>query len=99
MQQLVGFLMKRWIYYANILGQEIKQTGQNAHDDEHLTHRLEPLIKQLHDIHTRLETKIVNVPETRTLRARQAMNKVEGWQRDLSGLALRSLSRLHQAPG
>ena len=68
-------------------------------DDENLTERLEPLIKQMHDIHTRLETRIAGVSENRSLRARQAMKKVEGWRRDLSTLALRSLSKLHCAPG
>ena len=68
-------------------------------DDEHLTSRLEPLVKQLHDIRTRLETRIASVPESRSLRARQALKKVEGYHRDLSTLALRSLSKLHTAPG
>jgi MoxR-like ATPase len=69
------------------------------HDDEHLTSRLEPLIKQMHDIHTRLETRIASAPESRSLRARQALKKVQGWQRELSTTALRSLSRIHAAPG
>jgi MoxR-like ATPase len=69
------------------------------HDDEHLTQKLEPLIKQLHDVRERLQQRITAAPENRSLRARQALKKVEGWQRDLSGLALRSLSKLHCAPG
>jgi MoxR-like ATPase len=68
-------------------------------DDEHLTTRLEPLVKQIHDIRTRLETRIAGVTESRSLRARQALKKVEGYHRDLSTLALRSLSKLHTAPG
>jgi MoxR-like ATPase len=69
------------------------------HDDTSLTQKLEPLLRQLADIHTRIETRIAALPDKRTLRARQAMKKVEGWQRELSMLALRSLSRLHIAPG
>ena len=69
------------------------------HDDTSLTQKLEPLLRQLADIHTRLETRIASQPEKRTLRARQALKKIEGWQRELSMLALRSLSRLHIAPG
>jgi MoxR-like ATPase len=69
------------------------------HDDTSLTQKLEPLLRQLADIHTRIETRIAALPDKRTLRARQAMKKVEGWQRELSLLALRSLSRLHIALG
>jgi MoxR-like ATPase len=68
-------------------------------DATDLTQRLEPLLRQLSDIHTRLDTRIAGSPEKRTLRARQAMAKITRWHRDLSGLALRSLSRLHMAPG
>jgi len=68
-------------------------------DSEQLTARLEPLVKQLHDIRTRLETRIAGLTESRSLRARQALKKVEGYHRDLSTLALRSLSKLHVAPG
>ena len=34
-----------------------------------------------------------------TLRASQALSKVENWHRELSQMALKSLSRLHMAPG
>ena len=64
-------------------------------DDANLTQKLEPLLRQLADIVTRLETRIANVPEKRTLRARQALSKIEGWRRELGQMALRSLSRLH----
>ena len=68
-------------------------------DDADLTQKLEPLLKQLGDIHTRLEQRVQAAPSARSLRARQALSKVEGWHRDLSQLALRSLSKLHMAPG
>jgi len=68
-------------------------------DDADLTTKLEPLLKQLGDIHTRLEQRVQAAPSARSLRARQALGKVEGWHRDLSQLALRSLSKLHMAPG
>jgi len=68
-------------------------------DDADLTSKLEPLLKQLGDIHTRLEQRVQAAPSARALRARQALGKVEGWHRELSQLALRSLSKLHMAPG
>ena len=68
-------------------------------DDADLTSKLEPLLKQLGDIHTRLEQRVQAAPSARSLRARQALGKVEGWHRELSQLALRSLSKLHMAPG
>lgn len=68
-------------------------------DHTNLTQALEPLLRQLSDIHTRLEQRISAVPAKRSLRARQALGKVETWYRALSQLALRSLSKLHMAPG
>ena len=68
-------------------------------DDADLTQKLEPLLKQLGDIHTRLEQRVQSVPSARSLRARQSLSKVETWHRELSQLALRSLSRMHLAPG
>ena len=68
-------------------------------DSPDLTSRLEPLLKQLGDIHSRLEQRVQAAPSSRSLRARQALGKVENWHRDLSQLALRSLSKLHMAPG
>jgi hypothetical protein len=70
-----------------------------APDTENLTQALEPLLRQLGDIHTRLEQRINSSPTAKTFRARQALTKVEGWHRDLSQMALKSLSRLHMAPG
>jgi len=70
-----------------------------APDTENLTQALEPLLRQLGDIHTRLEQRINSSPTQKTFRARQALTKVEGWHRDLSQMALKSLSRLHMAPG
>jgi MoxR-like ATPase len=70
-----------------------------APDTANLTQALEPLLKQLGDIHTRLEQRINASPSHKTFRARQALTRVEGWHRDLSQLALKSLSRLHMAPG
>jgi MoxR-like ATPase len=64
-------------------------------DDANLTGKLEPLLRQMADIVTRLETRTANVPEKRTLRARQALAKIESQRRELGQLALRSLSRLH----
>ena len=68
-------------------------------DDNDLTQALEPLLKQLGDIHTRLEQRIQSSPSHKVFRARQALTKVEGWHRVLSQMALKSLSRLHMAPG
>ena len=68
-------------------------------DDNDLTQALEPLLKQLGDIHSRLDSRVQSSPSHKTFRARQALTKVEGWHRDLSQMALKSLSRLHMAPG
>ena len=68
-------------------------------DDTDLTSKLEPLLKQLGDIHSRLEQRVQAAPSSRSLRARQALGNVETWHQDLSQLALRSLSKLHMAPG
>ena len=68
-------------------------------DNPNLTQALEPLLRQLADIHTRLETKIAGVPEKKTARAKAALQKVGTWHRALSQLALQSLSRMHMAPG
>jgi len=73
------------------------QRPQPDHPD--LTVALEPLLRQLSDIHTRLEQRIASVPAKRSLRARQALGKVETYHRALSQLALKSLSRMHLAPG
>jgi hypothetical protein len=53
----------------------------------------------LSDIHTRLEQRIAVVPEKRSFRARQALTKIETYHKALSQLALKSLSRMHLAPG
>jgi MoxR-like ATPase len=68
-------------------------------DAQNQTTMLEPLLRQLGDIHTRLETRIHAAPPQRSQRAQQALSKIEGWHRDLSQMALRSLSLLHMAPG
>jgi MoxR-like ATPase len=73
------------------------QRPQPDHPD--LTSALEPLLKQLGDIHERLSQRVAAVPPKRSLRARQALTKVESYHRALSELALRSLSKLHMAPG
>lgn len=73
------------------------QRPQPDHPD--LTQKLEPLLKQLGDIHERLQQRIAAVPAKRSLRARQALSKVETYHRALSQLALKSLSKLHMAPG
>jgi len=70
-----------------------------APDHPDLTQALEPLLRQLGDVHTRLEQRINAVPEKRSFRARQALTKVETYHRALSQLALKSLSRMHLAPG
>lgn len=73
------------------------QRPQPDHPD--LTQALEPLLRQLSDIHARLEQRIAAVPPKRSLRARRSLGQVETWHRALSQLALRSLSKLHMAPG
>lgn len=70
-----------------------------APDHPDLTQALEPLLRQLSDIHTRLEQRIGAVPPKRSLRARQALTQVETYHRALSQLALKSLSKMHLAPG
>ena len=89
----------------NLEAVELEDAARDLHDqkpspeDSDLTSKLEPILKQLGDIHTRLEQRVNAAPSHRSLRARQALTRVEGWHRDLSQLALRSLSRLHMAPG
>jgi len=68
-------------------------------DQANLTEALEPLLRQLSDIHTRLENRIAKAPEKRTYRAKQALTKIENWHRELSTMALRTVSKLHMAPG
>ncbi|HOX57869.1 MAG TPA: AAA family ATPase [Verrucomicrobiota bacterium] len=68
-------------------------------DQADLAPALEPLLRQLADIHTRLEQRIVQAPERRTFRAKQALGSIETWHRELGRLALKSISRLHVAPG
>jgi hypothetical protein len=68
-------------------------------EEPNLTDALEPLLRQLGDIHTRLEQRISTAPAQKTMRARRALGKVETWHRELSQMALRSLSKLHMAPG
>jgi MoxR-like ATPase len=70
-----------------------------APDHPDIAVALEPLLRQLSDIHTRLEQRIAAVPPKRSLRARQALTQVETYHRALSQLALKSLSKLHMAPG
>jgi MoxR-like ATPase len=85
----------------NLEAVELEDAAKDLYDqrpdveDANLTQKLEPLLRQLADIVTRLETRIANVPEKRTLRARQALSKIENWRRELGQMALRSLSRLH----
>ena len=89
----------------NLEAVELEDAAKDLYDQKpkpdaaDLTQKLEPLLKQLGDIHTRLEQRVQAAPSSRSLRARQALGKVEGWHRDLSQLALRSLSRMHLAPG
>lgn len=89
----------------NLEAVELEDAAQDLYDsrpqpdDPDLTQKLEPLLKQLGDIHTRLDQRIAAVPAKRSLRARQALNKVETFHRALSRLALKSLSKLHMAPG
>jgi MoxR-like ATPase len=89
----------------NLEAVELEDAAQDLYDQrpqpDHpdLTQALEPLLKQLGDIHTRLEQRVQAVPAKRALRARQALAKVETYHRALSQLALRSLSKLHMAPG
>ena len=73
--------------------------GYTEIDHPQLTEALEPILRQLGDIHERLQQRIAKVPERRSARARQALSKVETWHRALSQLALKSLSQLHVAPG
>jgi MoxR-like ATPase len=89
----------------NLEAVELEDAARDLYDQRpepgtaDLTQALEPLLRQLDDIHTRLEQRINAVPERRSLRARQALNKVEAWHKALSVLALKSLSHLHMAPG
>ncbi|MCA9670684.1 MAG: AAA family ATPase [Myxococcales bacterium] len=89
----------------NLEAVELEDAAKDLYDQRpqpghpNLTHALEPLLRQLSDIHTRLEQRTASVPESRARRARQAIHKIEAWHRALSQLALRSLSKLHMAPG
>lgn len=68
-------------------------------DNGNLTEALEPLLRQLGDIHTRLENRIAKAPDKRTYRAKQSLTRIENWHRELSTMALRTVSKLHMAPG
>lgn len=68
-------------------------------DHDNLTEALEPLLRQLSDIHTRLENRIAKAPEKRTYRAKQSLTRIQQWHRELSTMALRTVSKLHMAPG
>jgi len=89
----------------NLEAVELEDAAKDLHDQRpkpdaaDITQALEPILRQLSDIHTRLEQRINGTPSHRSLRARQALSKVQGWHRELSQMALRSLSRLHMAPG
>ena len=89
----------------NLEAVELEDAAQDLYDQRpqpdnpDLTQALEPLLRQLSDIHTRLDQRINSAPEKRSTRARQALSKVETFHRALSQLALRSLSKLHMAPG
>jgi MoxR-like ATPase len=89
----------------NLEAVELEDAARDLYDQrpqpEHpqITQALEPILRQLSDIHTRLEQRIAAVPEQRSFRARQALTKIETFHRALSQLALRSLSKLHMAPG
>jgi MoxR-like ATPase len=84
---------------------ELEDAAQDLYDQRpapghpDLTQALEPLLRQLADIHTRLEQRIATSPARRSHRARRALTNVEAQHRALSQLALRSLSKLHMAPG
>jgi len=64
-----------------------------------LIQALEPLLKQLDDIHTRLEGRIARVEDRKAARAREALGRVERWKGELGQMALSSLSALALAPG
>jgi len=89
----------------NLEAVELEDAARDLYDarpkpaEPNLTDALEPLLRQLGDIHTRLEQRISTAPAEKTMRARQALGKVETWHRELSQLALRSLSKLHMEPG
>jgi MoxR-like ATPase len=89
----------------NLEAVELEDAAQDLYDQRpapdhpNLTEALEPLLRQLSDIHTRLEQRIHAVPEKRAFRARQALTKVETLHRALGQLALRTLAKLHMAPG
>lgn len=68
-------------------------------DHPQLTEALEPLLRQLIDIHSRLEQRVASAPDQRSARARQSLRRIEAWHRAVSQLALKSLSSLHEAPG
>jgi MoxR-like ATPase len=67
--------------------------------DKATAENLESFLKQLDDIHVQLSARVVAAPARRAVRAQQALTKVEGWHRELSMRALRTLSRLHLASG
>lgn len=93
---------------ANPLGFEALELLDAAEDlykrrpepsDPNLTSKLEPLLKGVGDIFTRLDGKIAKLPEEKTVKAQEVLTKVEKMHQELSRLALSSLSRLHLAPG
>jgi len=104
-QRVVERVVSRVANPLNLEAVELEDAAKDLYDqrpnpdDADLTSKLEPLLKQLGDIHTRLEQRVQAAPSSRSLRARQALGKVESWHSSLSKLALKSLSRLHLAPG
>ena len=104
-QRVVERVVSKIVNPLNLEAVELEDAAKDlfdqkpALDSSDLTHKLEPLLKQLGDIHTRLEQRVQSSPSHKTFRARQALTRVEDWHRELSQLALTSLSRLHIAPG
>jgi MoxR-like ATPase len=104
-QRLVERVVSKTVNPLNLEAVELEDAARDLWSqrpdptDAALTAKLEPLLRQIVDIHTRLETRIANATPTKTARARAALNQVECWHHELASLALRSLSRLHLAPG
>jgi MoxR-like ATPase len=104
-QRLVERMVSKVVNPLNLEAVELEDAARDLWSqrpdpmDATLTAKLEPLLRQIVDIHTRLETRIANAVPTKTARARSALNQAERWHHELASLALRSLSRLHLAPG
>jgi len=67
-----------------------------AKGQSNLIQALEPLLRQLGDIQTRLESRITSSPNGKAKRAKTALENVAKWRKELGMMALQSINSLAQ---